>query len=515
MNKFDTPTPADDVRREAFDRASKAEQEQLLREANTKADLEHGPSLREELAPETDENKREVLEKALAIAEAIKTEGGMAYIVGGYVRDIALRRMGGDSKPNDIDFEVYGIEPDRLLEILRGFGDADTHGKQFEIMKLPVANEVIDVALPRRDVKVAPGHKGFETIPDPHMSKEEASRRRDFTVNAMFMDPFTGEISDYHRGFADLAKRTLRAVDSATFPQDPLRPLRAAQFASRFGFSIDAKTIKLSQQIDLSELPKERVGEEWMKLFLKSDKPSVGMEAARELGIIEKLHPELNALIGAEQDPTYHPEGDVWTHTKMVVDSAAAQSHEKKLNEEETLVRILGALCHDLGKPSTKTINDEGRLIHHGHSEAGIPYAKSLLKSMNVPGAVIDKVLPIVHEHMTMLTAPELSDSAVRRLAKRLYPATLEELVAVSKSDSPSGGKLDRDALLAQATELSVAKAKPEPILMGRDLIAIGFEPGKAMGDALRQIEEKFLDGQIKTKEEALKMAEKMIKSGS
>lgn len=512
MNKLDAPTLADLARHEIFDRAPKAEKEQLLQEAHTQADLEHGPSLREEAAAETDEQMREVLVKVIEIAEVIKEAGGSAFIVGGFARDSALRRMGYELEPKDIDVEVYGIQPDALLELLSAHGEVNQVGKQFKVIKLRVGVMDVDFSIPRRDSKTGRGHKGFTVEGDPGMSIAEASKRRDFTINALALDPLTGEIVDKHGGLQDMQKYVLRAVDENTFAEDPLRVLRAAQFAGRFGFTVDPATRELCKHIDLSELPKERVGEEWMKLFLKSEKPSIGLEAVRELGIIEKLHPELNELSGAEQDPGYHPEGDVWTHTKMVVDAAAALAREMKLNEDETMVVILAALCHDLGKPHTKVMNDEGRITHQGHAEAGIPYAAGLLKSMNVPAAIIDKVLPIVKEHMTMLTVPGLSDSAVRRLAKRLHPATLEELVAVSKSDSPVGSKLDRDALLVQAAELSVSKARPEPILMGRDLIAIGFEPGKAMGDILRQIEEKFLDGEIKTKEEALEMAEKKKK---
>ncbi|MEK7584558.1 MAG: HD domain-containing protein [Patescibacteria group bacterium] len=478
--------------------------------SNEQANLENGPNLYQQRDRETDPEKKEVLEKAIAIAEAVKAEGGMAYIVGGYARDVAMQRMGYDIIPNDVDIEVYGIEPGRLTELLGNFGAANEVGKQFEVIKLKVANEFIDVSLPRRDVKVGPGHKGFKTIPDPSMSVEEASRRRDFTVNAMLLDPLTGEMTDKHGGFTDMKFKVLRAVDRTTFVQDPLRPLRAARFAAQLGFDVEDDTIELCKGVALSELPRERVGEEWMKLLLRSKKPSVGMEAAHELGIIEKLHPELQALEGAEQDPGYHPEGDVWTHTKMTVDAAAASVAGTELTDDEKLIVIFGALCHDLGKPYTKGLGEDGRITHHGHSDAGIPYAKSLLKSMNVPQAIVDRVLPIVAEHMTMLTTTELSDSAVKRLAKRLHPATLEELVAVSKSDSPSGGKLDRDELLRRASDLSVAKEKPKDILQGRDLLPLGFKPGKSMGDALRAVQEAYLDGKVTTKEEAIEFVKKL-----
>ena len=243
----------------------------------------------------------EIPEKITKLAEIIKQNGGRAMLVGGCVRDELL-----NVKPKDFDVEVYGIEPPKLREILDGFGKVDAVGEAFTVYK--IGND-LDVALPRRERKTGRGHKGFVVEGDPQMSFAEAAKRRDFTVNAIMQDALTGEIIDIFGGQADIENKILRVVSKETFAEDSLRVLRAAQFAARFGFKIDEETIEICRSIDLTDLPKERVWGELEKLLLKSEKPSIGLQWLRELGIVEQLFPELEAMIDVPQESEWHPEG--------------------------------------------------------------------------------------------------------------------------------------------------------------------------------------------------------------
>src|SRR6185295_17280956 len=238
----------------------------------------------------------------LLLARAIHEAGGRALLVGGCVRD-AL--MGAEAK--DWDLEVYNLEAARLREILDQFGPVNVVGEAFTVYKL---GNHLDVSIPRRERKSGYGHKGFVIEGDPSMSVAEATRRRDFTINAILEDPLTGELIDPFDGRRDIEQHVLRAVSKDTFAEDSLRVLRAAQFAARFEFDIEADTVELCRAIDLSDLPAERIWGEIEKLLLRAARPSIGLEWLRRLGAIEKLFLEIQSLIGVPQDPEWHPEGD-------------------------------------------------------------------------------------------------------------------------------------------------------------------------------------------------------------
>ena len=254
------------------------------------------------------------LEIAAQIAQAVRERGGRALLVGGWVRD---RLLGIASK--DIDIEVFGLQPADLRATLERFGDVNAVGESFKVYKVGG----IDVAIPRRDSKVGTGHRGFEVTGDPHMSIEEAARRRDFTINAISFDPLTNEYLDPFDGRTDLLeRRTLRVVDAGRFGDDSLRVLRGVQFAARFGLTMDDATKALAREIPLDDLPAERVWGEVEKLLLLAPRPSEGFALALELGVVRRTLPELEPLVGCPQEPEWHPEGDVWVHTLMVIDQA-------------------------------------------------------------------------------------------------------------------------------------------------------------------------------------------------
>ena len=418
-----------------------------------------------------------------ALAQSVRDAGGRALIVGGFARDEALRRLGGAVASQDIDVEVYGLSFEELLPLLHRIGRVDVVGAAFSVAK--ISGTSIDVSIPRRESKVAPGHRGFEVAGDPTMSVRDAMRRRDFTVNALALDPLTGEIIDEHGGTEDLRARVLRATDPVRFGDDALRALRAMQLAARFDMRVEPATAELCRTLDLSELAPERIGEEWTKLLLRAARPAIGLRTGRYLGVVQRLHPELDALVGTPQDPEWHPEGDVWVHTLLAVDAAAAALEGRAdLGEDDRLAVMLGTLCHDLGKPATTRHREDGRIISHGHAMAGLEPAGAFLAALRMPGDVTDMVLKLVLHHLWPTLTPVFTDRAVRRLARHLVPATIDLLALVAAADHAGRGQSSVDQfargneLRARATELGVLDVVEPPLVMGRHLVELGLAPG-------------------------------------
>ncbi|PYR92574.1 MAG: polynucleotide adenylyltransferase [Acidobacteria bacterium] len=446
----------------------------------------------------------EPLAEAIRIARLVRAHGGRALIIGGWVRD---RLMGHPSK--DIDIEVFGVEAEALKTILQQVGTVNTVGESFTVYK--VAG--LDVSLPRRESKIGRGHKAFQVTGDPSLSHQEAARRRDFTINAIAWDPLTDEYIDPFHGREDIRRRVLRAVDSRTFAEDSLRVLRAIQLAARFEFVMDPPSAELCRWIPLDDLPAERIWTEIEKLLLRARRPSLGFSLALHLGVIERLFPELDTLVGCPQEPEWHPEGDVWVHTLLVIDQARARIDDLAYPQKVTV--MLGAVCHDLGKPATTAFID-GRIRSLDHESEGVPPATALLDRLNIHSLqgydVRREVLGIVAHHlkpgMFAKAQPPVSDGAFRRLAQKV---DLELLARVARADCEGrGGGFDCSAMdwfLARARELGVEHAPPEPLVKGRHLLELGATPGPAIGEVLRQVYERQLDGSVASFEEALALA--------
>ena len=450
------------------------------------------------------------LERARAIATAVRDAGGRALIVGGWVRD---RLMGRDSK--DIDVEVYGVTSEGLRQILESMGRVETVGGSFQVYK---AGD-IDVSLPRRESKSGRGHRGFEVTGDPDMSLEDAARRRDFTINAIAWDPLTGQYLDPFDGRGDLQRRLLRIVDPVTFPDDSLRVLRAVQFAARFDLALDETTHALCSAIPLDDLPAERIWVEIEKLIF-APRPSIGFALAMALGVVEKLFPELQALAGCPQEPEWHPEGDVWMHTLQVVDEARARVDD--LPRPRQIAIMLGAICHDFGKPATTAVLD-GRIRSMDHEEQGVAPAVAFLDRLNVRSVdgydVRQQVVGLVAQHlkpgMWFKVRDEVGDGAFRRLAQKV---DLELLARLAKADclGRSPGAFDCSAMdwfLDRARSLGVEHRPPAPILLGRHLLALGLGPSPRVGEILKAVYEQQLDGTIKTLEDAITAARHILKA--
>jgi tRNA nucleotidyltransferase (CCA-adding enzyme) len=461
----------------------------------------------------------EVPEKVIALARAVRDEGGRALLVGGCVRDAFM-----GNEPKDWDLEVYQLAPERLRQILENFGPVNAVGEAFTVYKL---GHDLDVSIPRRERKSGRGHRAFVIEGDPEMSVAEATRRRDFTINALSQDPLTGELIDPFGGRQDIDARVLRAVSAETFVEDSLRVLRAAQFAARFEFEIAPETVELCRTMDLSDLPAERVWGELEKLLLRAQRPSVGLNWLKDLGAIEKVFPEIQSLIGVPQDPEWHPEGDVFIHTLLAVDRARELIDDLPYARQVTVV--LATLAHDFGKPPTTEFL-EGRWRSRGHEEAGVKPATQFLDRINVHTIdgydVRNQVISLVREHLKpgefYKKRDEVGEGAFRRLARRCEP---DLLYRVAKSDSLGRnaywvprekwyGAEAQEWFLERAKELDVEKRPPDPLLLGRHLLELGVQPGPRMGEITRAVYEMQLDGRVRTLDDAIVEARKIVDQG-
>jgi tRNA nucleotidyltransferase (CCA-adding enzyme) len=440
------------------------------------------------------------LSLARAIAAQVRERGGRALVVGGFVRDALL---GHPSK--DLDLEVFGLPADDLKALLGQWGPVNTVGESFTVFKV----QGLDVSLPRRESKVGRGHRGFEVHGDPTLSFDQAARRRDFTINAIGWDPITGEYLDPHGGRADLSRRILRMVDARTFGEDSLRVLRALQLAARFECQVDEATRRTCRATPLDDLPAERIWGEVEKLLLRAARPSLGLHLARDLAVVARLWPPLEALASCPQDPEWHPEGDVWTHTCMVVDEAG--SRKSGFSHPEQVSLMLAALLHDVGKPLVTAVID-GRIRSPGHESEGVPLAAALLDAWQLHTLdgypVRTQVLGLVAWHMlpgAWWKAPvPVSDGAFRRLARKVDMVLLARL-----SEADCNGRVGHfdcsygQWFLDRVTTLGVEHAPPAPLLLGRHLLALGVRPGPGMGEILRLVYEQQLDGTVTTLDEA------------
>jgi tRNA nucleotidyltransferase (CCA-adding enzyme) len=449
------------------------------------------------------------IELARAVATAVRQAGGTALVVGGWVRD---RLMGGES-PQNVDLEVFRVAPGRLRELLETFGTVEAVGESFQVYKLGA----LDISLPRRDSKAGRGHRGFVVVGDPDMSIEDAARRRDFTVNAISWDPLTDEYFDPFDGLSDIAQRVLRMVDPATFPDDSLRVLRAVQFAARLRFTLDARTRDLCRTVSLDDLPAERIWGEFEKLLL-APQPSVGFALMMDLGVVAALFPELHALAGCGQEPEWHPEGDVWVHTLQVIDQARARIDD--LPRPHQLTVMLGAVCHDFGKPATTAFLD-GRIRSIDHEEQGVAPAAAFLDRLNIHTLegydVRRQVLGLTAQHlkpgMWFKVRDEVGDGAFRRLAAKV---DLELLARLAKSDclGREPGRFNCSAMdwfLERARTLGVEHRPPDPILLGRHVLALGLKPGPRVGEIVRAVYEQQMDGTVKTLDDAIASAKRIV----
>ena len=437
-----------------------------------------------------------------AMLEAIRRIG-RPRLVGGGVRDWLLGLA-----PKDFDVEVGGVDFETLHRALEPFGATDIVGRSFGVIKVRsrASGAEYDFSLPRRESKTGAGHRGFAVEPDASLSDADAAARRDFTVNAIALDPFTGALIDPHGGQRDLDARVLRHT-SAAFVEDPLRVLRAFQLAARFDLTLAPETAALCRSIahTYPELPIERVWGEWEKWAAKAAKPSRGLDVLEQSGWL-KHFPEVAALRGTPQEPEWHPEGDVFTHTQHCVDALVALEDWRQSDAPRRRLLMFAVLAHDFGKPPTTAyVEKRGRMrwTSPGHESAGGPLAKSFLRRIGAPLDYDTPVCTLVVNHLAHHHgSAEFTDTSVRRLARKLAPATIDDLAAVMRSDANGRPPLPADEihvrideLVAKARALELAVAAPTPIVLGRHLIELGRKPGPEFKPILDEAFEAQLEG--------------------
>lgn len=421
-----------------------------------------------------------------------------AYLVGGCVRDALLGVV-----HQDFDLEVYGISYEALAHALRPHGRVDLVGKSFGVIKFSGrGGGQWDFSVPRRDSKRSAGHTGFDVELAPDLPPREAASRRDFTINALMFDPRTGEYLDFFGGREDLQQRVLRHTSPA-FLEDPLRVLRGMQFAARFDLTPAPETVELCGAIvdSYAELAVERVGLEWFKWALAAKRPSAGLQFLKATGWLRHF-PEVAALDGTPQDPEWHPEGDVFTHTCHCCDALVTLPEWQAADTTTKRVLMFAVLAHDFAKPQTTHTaerNGRMRIVSPGHEEQGGPLAEAFLERIDAPNELKARVPPLVKHHLAHLQVA--SDRSVRRLANALHPATIEELCLVMIADQfgrPPKPRIVHEGVVglrARAEALRLQAAAPKPLLQGRHLIERGLRPGAAFGPLLEQAFEAQLEG--------------------
>lgn len=420
---------------------------------------------------------------AMASLQALQQEGFPAYLVGGCVRDRLLGRP-----PADFDIAT-SARPEALLRLFPGAMEV---GASFGVIIRREGDAEVQIATFRREGAYADGRHpdAVEFVEDP---REDAARR-DFTINAMFEDPLRRELHDYFGGRADLEARVIRAVGDPArrFEEDHLRMLRAVRFAARLGFTVEPGTAGAirEQAVRIQRISAERIRDEISRILTEGHARR-GLEMLDELGLLVHILPEVKALQGVEQSPEHHPEGDVWTHTMLMLDALEAPS----------LTLALGVLFHDIGKPGTWTITD--RIRFHGHAEAGERIAREVMRRLRYPGEQIEQVAALVANHMKFMHLPEMRESTLKRF---LRMPEFEEHLELHRADCISShGKLAyyhyaRDVLATLGEE----QLRPAPLLTGDDLIAEGYKPGPQFREILESVETRQLERQITTREEAL-----------
>jgi tRNA nucleotidyltransferase (CCA-adding enzyme) len=469
-------------------------------------------------------------EQVLKLCEAVRKAGGRAMLVGGWVRDYLF---GIQSK--DFDIEVYGIEPERLRGLLETLAQVNTVGEHFSVYKLAFRNSEgvspaagiesetsslktqqgarfeIDVSIPRRESKSGRGHRGFIIEGDPTMSFQEAARRRDFTINAILYDPLTDEIVDPFNGAHDLKRRVLRAVAADTFIEDSLRVLRAVQFTARFEMTVDPETVELCRGIDLTDLPRERVWGEIEKLLTLAERPSIGLDTALKLNVLDKLLPEIRSLVGCRMETGSGRQMDAFTHTKHSLDEAVKLTRD--LSAAKRISVMLAVLCLNLGRPLAES-DDQS----FNYAEASVGPTQALIKRFGLYTFdgydVRAQTLALVREHLKpqqfYRERDRITDGDFRRLAQRVNPDLLYR-VAKAHSLGLASPPVAEDWFIEKARALGVEQGPPRPLLQGRHLLKIGVAPGPHMGEILRRVYELQLDGEVATPEEALIAARRFV----
>jgi poly(A) polymerase len=417
------------------------------------------------------------------VVTRLRAAGYRAYFAGGCVRDRLLGTV-----PSD--FDVATDAPAAVVQRL--FERTVPVGVQFGVVLVLIDGQPIEVATFRAD---AAYEDGRHPVSVRFTTPEEDARRRDFTINGMFLDPESGDVIDYVGGRADLDARLIRAIGDpdARFHEDRLRMLRAVRFAARLGYTIEPATAAAirTRAGEITGIAWERIGDEIIRILVEGHARR-GFELLDATGLLPHVLPEVAQLKGVEQSPDYHPEGDVFTHTLLLLEQLRAPT--------ETLA--LGCLLHDIAKPLCAR-RDGARITFYGHCEQGETMAVAVCQRLRRSSAVWERVGYLVRNHLRLVHAPDMRRSTLRRF---LAEDGIEELLELARIDALASNKDLRfyEFCRAKQAELGSEPIKPPPLVRGRDLQALGYEPGPLFGVILKAVEDKQLDGDFVSQEEAL-----------
>lgn len=410
------------------------------------------------------------------IASLVAEKSGRAYFVGGYVRDYV---RGVENK--DIDMEIHGLNKKELEEILDSVGTRTEYGKSFGIYGIKGFN--IDIAMPRTEKRTGTGHRDFDIEVNPFIGTKKAAERRDFTINSLMQDVLTGEILDYFGGLSDIENKTIRHTNPAKFSEDPLRVLRAAQFCARFNYNVATETTELCSKIKLSDLSAERVNEELKKALLKSDKPSRFFEFLKSANKLDEWFVELKNLIDVKQNPAFHPEGDVWTHTMITLDSCV----KFRKHSENPYGFMLLALCHDMGK-AVCTSEKNGVIHSYKHEFYGLDIAEKFLRRLTNEKDLIKYVLIMTENHMKPFVL-SMNNSSVKS-SNKMFDSVISGTDIINFSLADNSGK-EGTLEYSKCNEFLFDRLKiyneimARPHVTGADLVSLGITPGRNFREIL------------------------------
>lgn len=422
---------------------------------------------------------------ARSIVERLRAKGFEALYAGGCVRDRLLGLT-----PHDYDVAT-NARPEQVEAL---FPRTVPVGVQFGVIIVLEQGAEIQVATFRGDGTY---HDGRHPESVRYTDAEGDSRRRDFTVNGLFLDPIEERILDFVEGRRDLESRLLRAIGnpSERFAEDKLRLLRAVRFATTLGFEIDPDTWReiLVWSPEIHAVSAERIREELVKILLSPNRLR-GFDLLDESGLLRQVLPEMEALKGCDQPPEFHPEGDVFVHTRLMLSMLAPDA---------SLPLVLSVLFHDIGKPATRVVDETGRIRFNGHEGVSAGMTLRLLQRLRFPNEVIDAVIPAVRLHMSFKDVPNMRVATLKRMMAR---PTFEEELELHRVDClASHGMLDNHAMLiAKREEFGREPLIPEPLISGHDLIALGMKPGPEFAEMLMSVQTRQMEGTLNTRDEAL-----------
>jgi tRNA nucleotidyltransferase/poly(A) polymerase len=424
------------------------------------------------------------------VVSVLRTHGHQAYLVGGCVRDLLLHRV-----PEDFDVAT-GAPPALVCDL---FPRAQLVGAHFGVVLIVEGKAKVEVATFRSDHSYQDGRRPerveFQTDP------RQDVLRRDFTINALLLDPASGEILDFVGGRADLEHRVLRAIGDAEarFREDHLRMLRAVRFAARLGFEVEPATFAAIETLHalVSRVSSERIRDELIRILTEGG-ARAGFELLERSGLLQVILPEVAAMKGVQQPPEFHPEGDVWIHTLRMLEAMRSP----------TASLALGVLLHDVGKPPTLRIAD--RIRFDGHAEAGARMAVEILTRLHASGELIGRVEALVANHLRFKDVKQMRESTLKRFLRMDH---FEEHLELHRLDCATSHRhLEHyDFLRAKLDEYSAQILKPPPLLTGRHLIEAGYRPGPLFAAMLHAVEDAQLERRIATAAEALTLVESLF----